>query len=87
MANERKQYKSRPRLLNKIASTAGISQMVPELRGSMEQCISAREQPGDGIIDDGICYLTTTYVGLFTSSRIVGTESYLDKVLALPNKL
>jgi hypothetical protein len=62
MANERKQYKSRPRLLKKIAATAGISKKVDELREAMEKCISAGEQPGDGIIDDDLRYLAKTLV-------------------------
>jgi hypothetical protein len=62
MANERKQYKSRPRLLKKIAATAGISKKVDELREALEECISASEQPGDGIIDDDLRYLAKTLV-------------------------
>lgn len=52
MAKERKQFKSRPRLLMMIAATAGISNMVDELREPLEEGISASEQPGDGIIHD-----------------------------------
>ena len=62
MANERKQYKSRPRLLKKIAATAGILKLVDELRKDMEQCISASEQLGDGIINDDLRYLAKTLV-------------------------
>jgi len=54
MANERKQYKSRPCLLNKISATAGISNKVDELREALEECMSAGEQPGDGIIHDDL---------------------------------
>jgi hypothetical protein len=43
MANDRKQYKSRPRLLKNIAATAGISKMVDELREALEEWISASE--------------------------------------------
>jgi len=52
MANEQKQYKSHPHLLNKIAATAGISKKVDKLRKALKECISASEQTGDGIIDD-----------------------------------
>jgi len=62
MANEWKQYESRPRLLKKIAATAGISKKVDELRETLEECISAGEQPGDGIIDDDLRYLAKTLV-------------------------
>jgi hypothetical protein len=62
MANERKQYKSRPRLVKKIAATAGSSKKVDELREALEECISAGEQPGDGIIDDDLRYLAKTLV-------------------------
>jgi hypothetical protein len=62
MANERKQYKSRPRLLKKIAATVGISKKVDELREALEECISDGEQPGDGIIDDDLRYLAKTLV-------------------------
>jgi hypothetical protein len=62
MANERKQYKSRPHLLKKIAATAGISKKVDELREALEECISAGEQPGDDIIDDDLRYLAKTLV-------------------------
>jgi len=62
MANEGKQYKSRPCLLKKIAATAGISKKVDELREALEECISAGEQPGDGIIDDDLRYLAKTLV-------------------------
>jgi len=62
MANERKQYKSRSRLLKKIAATAGISKKVDELREALEECISAGEQPGDGIIDDDLRSLAKTLV-------------------------
>jgi len=51
MANERKQYKRRPHLLNKIAATAVSSKKVDELRDAVEECISAGKQPGDGILD------------------------------------
>jgi hypothetical protein len=74
MANERKQYKSRPRLLKEIAATAGISKKVDELREALEECISAGEQSGDGIIDDDLRYLAKTLVSFLISSRIVGTE-------------
>jgi len=62
MANEWKQYMSHPRLLRKIAATAGISKKVDELREALEECISASEQPGDGIIDDDLRYLAQTLV-------------------------
>jgi hypothetical protein len=62
MANVRKQSKSRPHLLKKIAATAGISKMVDEQREALEECISASEQPGDGIIDDDLRYLANTLV-------------------------
>jgi hypothetical protein len=62
MANERKKYKSRPRLLKKIASTAEISKKVDELREALEEYISAGEQPGDSIIDDDLRYLAKTLV-------------------------
>jgi len=60
MANERKQYNSRPRPLKKIAATARISKMVDELREALEECISAGKRPGDGIIDDDYQYLANT---------------------------
>ena len=62
MANDRTQYKSRPLLLKKIAGTAGISKKVDELREAWEECISAGEQPGDGIIDDDLRYLAKSLV-------------------------
>ena len=62
MANERKQYKSRPRLQKKIAATAGMAKKVDELREALEVCISSDEQPGDGIIDDDLGYLAKTLV-------------------------
>jgi len=52
MANERKQYKSRPLLLKNIAATAQFSKKVDELREALEECISAGDQPEDGVIDD-----------------------------------
>jgi hypothetical protein len=60
MANERKQYKSRPCLLKKIAATAGISKKADELREAVEEYISASEQLVDGIIDDHLRYLAKT---------------------------
>jgi len=62
MANERKQYKSRPRLLKMIAATAGIAKKVDELRKALQECISAGEQPGNGIIDDDLRYVAKTLV-------------------------
>jgi tRNA isopentenyl-2-thiomethyl-A-37 hydroxylase MiaE len=62
MANERKHYKSNLRLLKKIAAAAEISKKVNELREALEECISAGEQPGDGIIDDDLRYLAKTVV-------------------------
>jgi hypothetical protein len=62
MPNKRKQYKRRPRLLRKIAATAGIAKKVDELREALEECISASEQPGDDIIDDDLRYLAKTLV-------------------------
>jgi len=57
MTNQQKQYKSCPRLLKKIAATAGISKKVDKLREALQECISAGEQPGDIIIDDDFRYL------------------------------
>jgi len=54
VANKRKQYKSRLHLQKKIAATAGISMKVDELRDALDECISAGEQPGDGIIDHNL---------------------------------
>jgi len=60
MSNEWTQYKSRPCLLKKIAATAGISKKVDELSEALEECFSASEQPGDGIIDDDLPYQAKT---------------------------
>jgi hypothetical protein len=62
MANERKQYKSHPRPLKKIAATARVSKKVNELREDLEECISAGEQHGDGIIDNELRYLAKTLI-------------------------
>jgi hypothetical protein len=62
MASERKQYKSRRRLLKKIAPTAGISKTVDEIWEALEECISAGERSGDDIIDDDLQYLAKTLV-------------------------
>jgi len=62
MANERKQYYSRPCLLKMIAATAVISKKVDELREALEECVSAGEQSRDGITDDVLQYLAKTLV-------------------------
>jgi hypothetical protein len=62
MANEWKQYKSRPHLLKMIAATAGISKKVDELREALKKCISAGMHPVDGIIDDDLRYLGKAFV-------------------------
>jgi hypothetical protein len=51
MAREQMLDKSCPRLLTKIAATAGISMKVNELREALEECIAGGKQPGAGIID------------------------------------
>jgi hypothetical protein len=45
-----------------IAATAVISKKVDELREALEESISAGEQPGDGIMDDGLRYLAKSLV-------------------------
>jgi len=62
MANKQKQYTSRPCLLKNSAATSGIFKKVDELREALEECFSAGEQPGDGIIHDDLQYLANILV-------------------------